>query len=396
MAPIANHVNPGDLILSSFINLVLDKISSIDDRVSALEGVSSSSGAAVITGISPSGPVQVGQPLTVSGRNFGFSIGAQQVSIDSVQVNAFRAGSSDQHLVFVIPTSITDVPAQGRSATLSISNGILPAAKQTIFLLPAFTLAGGVDVNYVGPITGAITPGQAATFQYTLQSRANLNASYTIQPLVTGPSNAAAFNTNLQVLDDSKNVISSATIQLFAGQQKTFYVSISPVPPGSSGTFDLTVNASAGAVSGSSGVQTMTVGQVGPQPDATITSNFSAAVFLPADSGSVTQTQIQLKSSGQAKVTILFVFTVAGSYDITAVITSGTNWSGALFPQTTVTPQVIQASDLNNANNAANRFLDFIVAPAANASASGKVEFRAQHQGLSTFRAYPMDLVLTS
>lgn len=396
MAPIANHVSPGELILSNLMNLVLDKISSIDDRVSALEGATTSSGAAVITGLSPSGPIQVGQALTVSGRNFGFSIGAQQVFIDSVQVNAFQAGSSDQQLVFVIPTSISDVPAQGRSATLSVSNGILPPAKQTIFLLPAFTLAGGVDVNYVGPITGAITPGQAATFQFTLHSRANLDASYAIQPVVTGPPNAAAFNSNLQVLDDSKNVIPSAMIQLFAGQQKNFFVSINPVPAGSSGTFDLTVNASAGAVSGSSGAQTMTVGQTGPQPDTTITSNFSTAAVLPSGSGSVTQSQIQLKSNGQAKITILFVFTVAASYDITAVVTAGANWNATLFAQTTVTPQVINDSDLNNPNHAANRFLDFIVAPGANASASGKVEFRAQNHTLTTFRAYPMDLTLTS
>src|SRR5215475_4775223 len=191
MAKLTDHVSPGQLISSSVMNLILDKISSIDDRVTALEGgTGSATGAAVITGISPSGPIQVGQVLTVSGRNFGFSVGAQQVFIDTVQVNAFQAGSSDQQLVFVIPQTITDVPAQGRSATLSVGNGILPAAKQTIFLLPAFTLSGGVDVNYVGPVTGAITPGQAATFQFTLKSRANLDAIYAIQPVVTGPANA--------------------------------------------------------------------------------------------------------------------------------------------------------------------------------------------------------------
>ena len=282
MAKLTDHVSPGQLISSSVMNLILDKISSIDDRVTALEGgTGSASGAAVITGISPSGPIQVGQVLTVSGRNFGFSVGAQQVFIDAVQVNAFQAGSSDQQLVFVIPASISDVPAQGRSATLSVGNGILPAAKQTIFLLPAFTLSGGVDVNYVGPITGAITPGQAATFQFALKSRANLDAIYAIQPVVTGPANAGAFNNNLQVLDDTQAVITAKTIQLFAGQQKTFFVSINPVPLGSTGSFDLAVNASAGAVSGGSGSQTLTVGQAAPQPDATITLNFSNAAFLP-------------------------------------------------------------------------------------------------------------------
>ena len=121
-------VKPGDLITANYFNQIL---SSFDSRISALEGATITSGAAVITGISPSGPVQVGQPLTVTGRNFGFSIGAQQVFIDTVQVNAFQAGSSDQQLVFIIPNSINNVPAQGRSAILSISNGIAPAATQT-------------------------------------------------------------------------------------------------------------------------------------------------------------------------------------------------------------------------------------------------------------------------
>lgn len=395
MSKLADHVTPGQLISSSLMNLILDKISSIDDRVSALEGgASSSSGAAVITGLSPSGPIQVGQVLTVSGQNFGFSVGAQQVFIDSVQVNAFQAGSSDQQLVFVIPITITDVPAAGRSAMLSISNGILPPAKQTISLLPAFTLTGGVDVNYVGPVTGVITPNQPATFQFTLKSRANLDATYAILPVVTGPANAAAFNNNLQVLDDTQTILPSKSIQLFAGQQKTFFVSINPVPIGSTGAFDLAVNASAGAVSGGSGSQTLTVGQAAPQPDNTITINFSNAVFLPAGNGSVTQTQLQLKTGAQAKLTFQAVFTVAGSYDLTAVITSGSNWSASLFAQTTVTPVVIGAADLNNASHSANRLLDFIVAPGAGASASGKVEFRIKNQAVTQLRAYPMNLAL--
>lgn len=395
MTKIADHVAPGQLIVSSLMNLILDKINSIDDRVTALEGGSSSSGAAVITGILPSGPIQVGQALTVSGQNFGFSIGAQQVFIDTVQVNAFQAGSSDQQLDFVIPASISDVPAQGRSATLSISNGIAPPAKKTIFLLPAFVLTGGVDVNYVGPITGVITPNQAATFQFSIKSRASLDAIYAIQPVVTGPANASAFNSNLQVLDDTQAVIASKSIQLFAGQQKTFFVSINPVPVGSTGSFDLAVNASAGTVSGGSGSQTLTVGQAAPQPDTTITLNFSNAVFLPANNGSATQTQIQLKASAQGKITLQATFTVAGTYDVTAVVTSGSNWSAQLFAQTTVTPVVIGAADLNNANHVANRLLDFLVAPAANASASGKVEFRVKNQAVTPLRTYPMNLVLT-
>ncbi|HXJ13297.1 MAG TPA: IPT/TIG domain-containing protein [Candidatus Limnocylindrales bacterium] len=394
MATIANHVRPGQLIASIAMNSLLDRVSSLEDRVTALEGGGNSTGAAVIIGISPSGPVQVGQPLTVSGQNFGFSIGAQQVFIDNVQVNAFQAGSSDQKLIFVVPTSISNVPAQGRSATLSVSNGILPPAKQAIFLLPAFTLTGGVDVNYVGATTGAITPTQQATFQFTLKSQASLDATFAIQPLITGPANAVAFNANLQVLDENQAVNSAKTIQLFAGQQKTFFISINPVPLGSSGSFDLAVNASSGTLSGGSGSQTFTVGQAPPQPDTTITLNYSSAAFLPAGNGSATQSQIQLKSGAQAKITFQATFTVAGTYDITAAVTSGSNWTAGLFAQTTITPVVISAADLSNASHAANRLLDYLVVAASNASAAGKVEFRVKNEAVTTLCTHPVDLAL--
>src|SRR5262249_55286547 len=154
----------------------------------------------------------------------------------------------------------------GRSATLSISNGI-STAKRTIFLLPAFTLAGSVDINYAGPTTtNAITPNATTTLQFTIRSRANFDATYAIDAVVSGPPNAQAWNNNLQILDESQNVVPSKSLQVFAGQIKPFFVSIL-VPSGATGSFDLAVTASAGAVSGSSGLQTFTVGQPAPQPD---------------------------------------------------------------------------------------------------------------------------------
>lgn len=43
MAKIADHVNPGDLIKSSLVNLILDKISEIDDRVTLLQATGAGS-----------------------------------------------------------------------------------------------------------------------------------------------------------------------------------------------------------------------------------------------------------------------------------------------------------------------------------------------------------------
>jgi hypothetical protein len=360
------------------------------------QGQISSGGAAVITSLTPSGSVQVGQLLTVSGRNFGFSTGSQQVSIDNVQVNAFMPGSNDQQLMFEVPSSITNVPAQGTPVTLSISNGVPPPAIATITLLPGATLGGSVGVNYVAPVTtGNITAGAPLVLRFTLDSGTNLDASWAIQPVITGPSNASAFNNNLQVLDSNQRVIASKTISLSAGQGTTFYISINPVPLGSSGEFTLTVNTSAGTVSGSSSPQPFTVGEAAPAPDPTITANFSTALVLPAGGGTVTATQIELAPGSQAKVTLLVVFTVAATYNITAVPT-GSGWSATLFAQTTVTPLTVQPGNLTNASNSFPQYLDFIIAPGADASAAGQVQFQIQNSALTTSCTYNMNLVLGS
>ena len=55
---------------------------------------------------------------------------------------------------------------------------------------------------------------------------------------------------------------------------------------------------------------------------------------------------------------------------------------------------MITAADLSNTGNIANKLLDFLIAPSAGASATGKLELRVKNQAVATLRAYAMDLAL--
>lgn len=389
MTKIADHVNPGDLVSASLINTLLDAVGSLDDRVTALQG-SSATGAVVITQLIPPGPVQVGQELRILGQNFGFSVGAQRVFIDATPVNAFKPGSSDQLLIFDIPTTITDVPAGGRPATLKVSNQTT-IAQQPITLLSAFTLQGSLDVIYLGVTPATIAAGGQATFQYQLRSRTNLDANYIIQPAVTGPANPLPWNSSLKILNASQGPVASNTIPLAAGAQAIFYVQISTVPSDGSTSFTLTVNANAtgGNVSGSSGSQNFPVGTPAPQPDTTISLTFSSAQVT--GTGSVVASTISLKAGSKATITLLVTFTQAGTYALSPVV-SGANWDAKVNIMTTPTTYNVTAADLLASQGKVSHVPDFVVTANAGASASGSVQFQIQRQGASSLASYPMTL----
>ena len=220
-------VKPGELITAHYFNLVL---SSFDSRISALESSAASATGVIISAlIPPSGTVKVGDVLQVIGSNFGFSTGADRVYIDDVPVNAFNPGSSDTQLIFNIPSSITNVPPQGRPATLTVSNQT-STAQRTLTLLPALVLTGAIDVVPQGVTPATITAGQNATFAFILRSRANLDATCSLTATVNVGANQAAWQSNLQITDLTGKT--SGQILVPTGQTVPFSVGIDPIPPG--------------------------------------------------------------------------------------------------------------------------------------------------------------------
>ena len=216
----------------------------------------------VITELIPaSGRVKVGDALTVVGTNFGFSAGSLRVYVDGVRVADFKPGSSDTRLVFDIPLSI-DVPPQGKSAILTVSNG--SASVQRILLLqPAVVPTGSVEVIALRGSPAVIQPGQQFTFPFSMRSHANMVATIALTAWVNVDSRQEEWQQGLQILDSNNRPMAAPQITVAAGQSILFSVRIN-VPSGTTaGTqFSVQVNASPGGITGSSAAVPETVGQM--------------------------------------------------------------------------------------------------------------------------------------
>jgi hypothetical protein len=378
-------VKPGDLITANYLNQIL---SSFDSRISALEASATSATGVIISAlIPPSGTVTVGNVLQVIGSNFGFSTGVDRVYIDDTQVNAFNPGSSDTQLIFNIPTSIVNVPPQGRPATLTVSNQA-STAQRTLTLLPAMVLTGAIDVVPQAVTPATITAGQNAVFAFLLRSRANLDATCSLTATVS----VAAWQSNLQVTDSTGRALPSGQILVPARQTVQVSVGVNPIPPGTNGTqFSITLNLVAGTITGTSGpTTTQTVGATAIQPDPTISLNYSSSQVQPAGAGTVTASQISLSSGGSAKISLNASFSVAGNYNLTLSAAAG--WQAALLASTTPSPYPITQQQLANPQGIASVTLDFTVQRQSGAT-NGPIQFTAQRQGTSQSQTYNMGLV---
>jgi hypothetical protein len=395
MAQLFPNVLPGDLITADQMNRIVQTLNGLNDRVTALEGSVIGGSAVVITDlVPPSGNVQVGNQLVVIGRNFGFSVGSQRVYIDDLRVDTFLPGSSDSQLIFIIPPSITNVPQQGRAATLTVSNSS-SSATRTLMLQSALVLTGTIDVSSQGVTPATITQGVPATFAFLLSSRANLDATVAVSATVNVAANQPAWQANVQLLDSNQTPLASNQVLVRAGQTTLINVRIGPVPAGTNGQqFSLQVDVTAGgSVSGSSGPVTQTVGNPADQPDTTIkTLNFSSSHILPPGAGNVTATQITLNANASTRISLNADFTLVGNYVLTpTLISPATNWTVGLL-NSTPSPFPIIAADLANAQGVASKTLDFNVQRLAGAT-NGQIEFKVQRQGAAQFRRYVMTLV---
>ena len=206
-----DDVRPGDVISSSLMNFILDKLSEIDDRVTDLEQGGGSSGQLLITAFEPPNQLPVGQLLTVIGTNFVFPPEGNNVTVDGTPITSFQPDSTSTHLRFIVPNTIS-APPGGRNVTIRVSNANgsdqrlyrllpeIPVSGNPPIILDVQPLSGGlIQVNQPIIITGqnfAATPSEnIITFQITtaagvhIYDNPQINAaqSNTTQIVVTVP-----------------------------------------------------------------------------------------------------------------------------------------------------------------------------------------------------------------
>jgi hypothetical protein len=403
-------VQPGDLITADLVNGILDRLRTLEERVDALD---TDDGSVTITQLIPAGtdqdPIRLGSTLQIIGRNFGFSVGGHRVFFDGQLVTGFQAGSSDNQLVVTVPTNLS-VPAAGRPVTLSVSDGSTVDSRAIIVLPVQQTLSGDIDVLWNDDVSPNPNPNpipaptsgnpQSVQFTYRLRSRANLRASFQINPTIS----ITAWQGSLQVLNASGGVLEDRRIELDPGQEVTFAVraSLTAMDPAPT-SFTLNVVASAGAVIGTRARQFpigTPVEEGDPQISLAFTDDtaFVVATGNPAPAGSSffdpAANAIRVQPGHILFMTFTATFGVASRYTV-SVESEASNWTILLNNPTSApgTPGTGEF-DERNATVPVNESPSFSVEPQADASRTGQVTLRIQREGEPRSQTRTYDLAL--
>ena len=215
MANLFSNVQPGDLISATFMNQLLAEVQSLEDRVTALEGGSTSTtdGAPQITAISPASNLHVQDELRVYGRNFGLP-GTNQVTVGNQTVNTLEAGSSDSLLLFQIPPIV--VPTGGQNVVLIVANS-KGSASTNFTLLPAqATLpTGNIPISLTPPPGITFAAGQKYIFTYKIVASTTVTDTYDLLPSVDQTGWLAT------IVDSSGNPIASPSVNIPAAPPAT-------------------------------------------------------------------------------------------------------------------------------------------------------------------------------
>jgi hypothetical protein len=379
--PINGNVNPIAVVSADFNG------DGIPDLAMATEGGNVSvllneqtqittSGAVVITGLSPSGQVQVGATLQIMGANFGISIGATGVTFNGVSVSSFMSGSTDTQLFVAVPN--INPPQGGVLATLTVENQFSSASTQILVLPLPQPVLGTVGITPGQPSPSPIAAG-TTYFPFTLTSNANIAASYTAAATVTGP----PWQSLVQLLDANKNPLTNNQVPLTPNQAVTILVAI-VIPTGTSGTaFSLGLSVASGQSSGSSGLTNYTVGASGAAQDNTIGLTFGSSNPASAVSGQ----SITVAAGSAATVTFVSTYTVAGTYTVSIALVQATNWLAVINqptpPAATPTQYVftLTASQIPPGGSYPLNLV-FALIPKTGAT-SGQAQFTIQNAGVN-------------
>ena len=362
------RVRPGDLITADLMNNVLDQLGLLQGRVSALEG----GDAVVITGLLPSGPVNLGSELRIIGRNFGLP-GSNVVTIDNTQVTEFKAGSSDTQLIFDIPL-LQGIPAQGKLVTLTVSNNIgFASTSMTVVPAQATVPAGTLFVNLSQSPSGALTAGQSFTFGFTVKAITNMDENYTLTPTVQA-------GWPVKIVDQNNVDVVPAELRLAKGDPPdgttaTVFVRVTipaGTPQGTATQLKLAVASKRNPsdLAAVSSGDTLTVGSAAPPPQE-ISVTFSN-VLTPsgAQQGTESGGVVTLPTvNAQYRVDFIALIKDPGTYNI-ALTNPGANWVVRISGSPTGTPL---ASSITTSASNTNNSIKVLVTPQAGAAQTSLV-----------------------
>lgn len=368
MANVPNHVEPGEIIKSADFNVVLDVLQDLKDRVSVLETGGAVGGGVVITSIAPEGDLRVGQEITIFGRNFGYSIGAQRVFFNSVRATIFKTGSSDEKLIVEIP-NVTGVSESGTPVTMSVAN-FTSSASKTVTLKPVqLAQQGNVSLSFLNVTPATIAIGSKPKFKYQLEAPVMLPQQVNIDAKVS----VTSLQSSLKILDASDQELSGKQLTLQPGQSTQISVQLDSIPNGTT-QFTLDVKANGSGINGSEDNRNFVIG-ASVDVDEEITS-FTAISSSPPEALQGSTVSV----AGGAPVVVKFRAEFTGNdsrvYDVlSAVLSPATNWQTERGTGFFATPATYSISAPGQETPA------FKITPQVGASATASIEFTLKRQG---------------
>lgn len=368
------RVKAGDVIQAQQWNAVLDAIEYLYGQL----GTQVTSGVQ-ITGFQPPGPVNVGDTISVLGSNFEYTIGAVSVYFDSVKIDNFLAGSGDSQLVVNVP-QIPNLPPGGRLVTITVYNRTTNDQK-TITVVPVpLPLSGFIDVL---PGTAAVAqPGTTADFQFTVNSRVNQTANFTVVAQTDQP------GWQTQILAADKTPLQNGLVPLVPFLPAQIYVRVTvPAIAVPNTPYNLTLNVSSGGtVYGTTGPVPHTLGQADAQQDTSIQIGQASA---NPPSGLAQGGTISVALNGTVNLTIPTTFTLSPQAAYTVSIGPvGTlnSWLVKMnFPPGPVSTAALPSSSATFTPALGSpQLLQLAVQPTTGASATGTLQLKIQRQGATT------------
>jgi hypothetical protein len=265
MATELHDVQPGDLIKAEYFNAIVAALADLDARVAELEGQVPSSGSneVVIESVSPR-TVRMGEALTVTGRNFGWTTGATVVFLGEHLITAFTSGSNTE-LVFTIP-DLPAFPATGLPVQLAVSSAI-DTDTDTINVLPrAVSPAGDVSISYVGTDPATPTAGELLLIEYELLSHASATVEVGLTPVISTGWSPVRILSGAPPQPLPLNQISLSRLE-----RKTVFVEVTIPSSATTGVlFNVELRGAAAGIVVATASRDFAVGTAAPQEDETI------------------------------------------------------------------------------------------------------------------------------
>ncbi|AFE04867.1 hypothetical protein COCOR_02851 [Corallococcus coralloides DSM 2259] len=300
-------VEPGELITATLATEILEQLRSHEQRLAALEATQ---GGLAITNVFPLGLIRMGTEVRLTGRNFGMP-GSNTVVIESTLLNQFKPGSRDDLLIFDMPT-IGGIPNEGKTVTLSLSNdrGFTSTSITVAPGLPTIPNGTLVVTPSAPPPPTVLEPGGSYEFVYSITAITNMDETFTLTPGVEPKWKVSMLDAEGTPLTPPELLIRESPPPGTVRQVKVKVTIPDTVSLNDTASLLLTVTSKLNKkMTGTSGSQTLTVGQSPPPPPP-----ISISVSQVLGEGSLVNGEVRAPAGKETAIELTMNFPKAGRY----------------------------------------------------------------------------------